>query len=54
MILLSERLQGILPSNTKENPLKYFKAITLMSGKQVEMNKEAVLGKDKEPVVEVH
>lgn len=51
--LLSERQQGSLLSNIEANPWKHLKAITLSSGKQVEMRNEIILSKEKEPVVQV-
>lgn len=50
--LLSEQTHGNLSSNIKANPQEHHKSITLRSGKQVEMWKDMLLIKDKEPTVE--
>lgn len=50
--LLLERPQGSLVRNIEANSRMHLKAITLMSGKQVEMRREITLSKEKETIVE--
>lgn len=51
--LLLERPQCILLSNIEANPHKNLKAITPRSGKEVGMNGDKVMEKEKEPESEV-
>lgn len=51
--LLSKWQQGNLPSNTEANPREHLKVIILSSGKEVGMNEDTVMEKEKEPKIEI-
>lgn len=46
--LLSQRLLGLLPSDTKQNPKEQVNAVSLRSGKQLEERRQEVGEKDNE------